>query len=136
MIPSASKIIDSGQNVWTVSGGVIYENGATAGTTRLVVLLLYYGGLVFQENVGCQWWYWDGSGWIAAFDPVTGQFEDYLRDASGAVITIPGLWGIAPGNDGSAGSATALYFAAGGTGEASGVLGNLSALQNPQGNDQ
>jgi uncharacterized protein (TIGR03118 family) len=77
-----------------------------------------------------------GSGWIAAFDPVTGRFHDYLRDASGALITIPGLWGIAPGNDGKAGNATALYFAAGGANEASGVLGTLTALQNPQGNDQ
>ena len=76
------------------------------------------------------------SGRIAAFDPVTGQFEDSLRDANGAVITIPGLWGIAPGSDGNAGNATALYFAAGGTSEASGVLGNLTALQNPQGNGQ
>jgi uncharacterized protein (TIGR03118 family) len=77
-----------------------------------------------------------GSGWIAAFDPVTGRFEDFLRGATGAVITIPGLWGIAPGNDGKAGNATALYFAAGGSSEASGVLGTLTALQNPQGNGQ
>ncbi len=77
-----------------------------------------------------------GSGWIAAFDPVTGRFHDFLRDAAGAPITIPGLWGIAPGNDGNAGNATSLYFAAGGANEASGVLGTLTALQNPQGNAQ
>ncbi len=77
-----------------------------------------------------------GNGWIAAFDPVTGRFLDYLRDKTGNPITIPGLWGIAPGNDGKAGNATALYFAAGGANEAAGVLGSITAGMNPQGNDQ
>jgi len=77
-----------------------------------------------------------GSGWVASFDPVTGRFQDFLRDASGSVITIPGLWGISPGNDANAGNATTLYFAAGGAHETTGVLGKLTATQNPQGNDQ
>jgi len=77
-----------------------------------------------------------GSGWIAAFDPVTGRFLDFLRDKSGNAITIPGLWGIAPGNDGKAGNATSLYFTAGGADKATGVLGTLTPLQNQQGNDQ
>jgi uncharacterized protein (TIGR03118 family) len=77
-----------------------------------------------------------GSGWIAAFDPLTGKFEDFLRDASGKLITIAGLWGIAPGNDAKAGNATSLYFAAGGADEASGVLGTVTALKNPQGSAQ
>ena len=77
-----------------------------------------------------------GSGWIAAFDPVTGRFEDFLRDAAGKLITIPGLWGLSPGNDAQSGNATALYFAAGGANEDAGVLGTLTATKNPQGNDQ
>lgn len=77
-----------------------------------------------------------GSGWIAAFDPLTGRFQDFLRDGGGAIITITSLWGIAPGNDGKAGNATSLYYAAGGPSESAGVLGTLTALQNPQGNDQ
>ena len=77
-----------------------------------------------------------GSGWIAAFDPLTGRFQDFLRDTTGSVITIAGLWGIAPGNDAKAGNATSIYFAAGGADEASGVLGTLTAAQNPQGSDQ
>lgn len=77
-----------------------------------------------------------GSGWIAAFDPITGRFQDYLRDATGKLITIPGLWGISPGNDGKAGTAVSLYFAAGGATESAGVLGSITAVQNPQGNDQ
>ncbi len=77
-----------------------------------------------------------GSGWIAAFDPLTGRFLDFLKDATGKLITIPGLWAISPGNDGTAGNATSLYFAAGGAGEASGVLGKITATAaaNLQGN--
>lgn len=79
-----------------------------------------------------------GNGWIAAFDPITGRFQDYLRDTSGALVWIPGLWALAPGNGNAsaAGSATSIFYSAGGAGENSGVLGMLTATQNPQGNDQ
>ena len=77
-----------------------------------------------------------GSGWIAAFNPVTGRFQDFLRDATGKLITLPGLWAISPGNGAGAGDAISLYFAAGGAGEAAGTLGTITAIQNPQGNDQ
>lgn len=77
-----------------------------------------------------------GSGWIAAFDSVTGRFQDFLRSDAGGLVTIPGLWAIAPGNDAKAGNATSLYYAAGGANESTGVLGTLTATQNPQGNDQ
>ena len=77
-----------------------------------------------------------GNGWIAAFDLLTGRFQDYLRDPSGKILTIPGLWALSPGNDGKAGNATALYFSAGGADERSGTLGSITATQNPQGNDQ
>jgi len=76
-----------------------------------------------------------GSGWIAAFDPVSGGFQDFLRTSTGDLVTIPGLWGISPGNDGKAGNATSLYFAAGGSDEAAGFLGTLTPVQNLQGND-
>ncbi len=77
-----------------------------------------------------------GNGWIAAFNPVTGEFQDYLRNTAGGLVTIPGLWGLAPGNDGKSGNATSLYYSAGGSRETSGVLGTLTATMNPQGNDQ
>jgi uncharacterized protein (TIGR03118 family) len=77
-----------------------------------------------------------GSGWIAAFNAVTGRFQDFLRDSNGQVVTIPGLWAIAPGNDNKAGNATSLYFTAGGADEASGTLGTITALLNEQGNSQ
>jgi uncharacterized protein (TIGR03118 family) len=77
-----------------------------------------------------------GSGMIAAFNPVTGRFQDFLRDKTGAQIVLPGLWAISPGNDGRAGNATALYFTAGGATETEGILGTITALTNQQGNHQ
>lgn len=77
-----------------------------------------------------------GSGWISAFNSVTGQFQDYLRSDQGGLVNIPGLWALAPGNGNKAGSATAIFYSAGGTSETAGVLGTLTATQNPQGNDQ
>lgn len=77
-----------------------------------------------------------GSGWIAAFDPITGKFKDYLRTMSGSPVQIDGLWGLAPGNDATAGPATSLYFSAGSNHEQGGLFGTLTALQNPQGGDQ
>jgi uncharacterized protein (TIGR03118 family) len=77
-----------------------------------------------------------GSGQIAAFNAVTGRFQDFLRTSSGQVVTLPGLWSIAPGNDSKAGNATSLYFTAGGSDESSGTLGTITALINQQGSDQ
>lgn len=77
-----------------------------------------------------------GSGWIAVFDPETGMFLDYLRNKTGSLVWIDGLWALSPGNDAAAGMATTLYFSAGSNHEQGGLFGSLAALQNPQGNDQ
>lgn len=77
-----------------------------------------------------------GSGKILAFDPVTGHFKGELVDASNNPIQIAGLWALVFGNGGTAGPANALYFTAGPNNESDGLLGNISAVENPQGNDQ
>lgn len=77
-----------------------------------------------------------GSGQIAAFDPVTGEFKDLLRDAKGAPLWIDGLWALSFGNGATAGPATSLFFSAGTNHEQGGLFGSITALQNPQGNDQ
>ncbi len=64
-IPSASQIIDSAHNVWTVSGNVVYENGTVAGYSANVTLLLYYNGIIYQENSAGSWWSWNGNAWVA-----------------------------------------------------------------------
>jgi hypothetical protein len=49
-IPSATQIVDSSLNTWTLSGGEAYENGKVTRSSE-VILLLCYGGSVFQENI-------------------------------------------------------------------------------------
>jgi len=69
-----------------------------------------------------------GSGWIGAYSPLTGQFVDYLRDAAGQPITIPGLWALGFGS-GSAqsGPTNVLYFTGGGVDLTTGVFGAIAA---------
>ena len=66
-----------------------------------------------------------GDGTIAAFDPVTGEFRDYMRDADGKPIAIDGIWGLAFGNGVSLGDADSLYFTAGPNVEQDGIFGRL-----------
>jgi len=77
-----------------------------------------------------------GSGQIAAFDPVTGAFQDFMRDAASKPIMIDGLWALSFGNDAAAGPATTLYFSAVPNDEKNGLFGSLTALKNPLGNGQ
>ncbi len=69
MIPAATRIVDAALNVWTVNGGVISQDGANAGYSARVVLLLYFGGTIYQENKSCLWWSWNGSTWVSSANP-------------------------------------------------------------------
>jgi endoglucanase len=69
MIPSAAQILDSSLNVWSITGGAVHENGAAAGYTANVALLLYYGNVIYQENTNCKWWSWSGSAWVSSSNP-------------------------------------------------------------------
>jgi hypothetical protein len=69
MIPSATQIVDSALNVWTLASAVVYKNGVIAGASANVTLLLYYSGAVYQRNKSCLWWSWNGSAWVTASDP-------------------------------------------------------------------
>jgi uncharacterized protein (TIGR03118 family) len=64
-----------------------------------------------------------GDGRIGAYDAASGAFIDFLRDASGNAIAIPGLWGL---TFGPTGTSTTLYFASGPGGEAHGLVGTLT----------
>ena len=76
-----------------------------------------FGGALLVANFG------DGT--IAAFDPSSGAFRDYLRDDSGKPIVIDKVWGLAFGNGVSLGDADSLYFTAGPNEEQDGVFGRL-----------
>lgn len=66
-----------------------------------------------------------GAGRIAAFDDATGAFVDYVRDESGAVLGVEGLWGLLFGNGESLGDSNSLYFTAGPADEKDAVFGRL-----------
>lgn len=72
-----------------------------------------------------------GNGHINAYNPNTGTFLGSLRDASNhnRPLTIDGLWGLIPGNDGSAGNSNTIYFSAGPGGESHGLFGSLTVPQ-------
>ncbi len=67
-----------------------------------------------------------GDGRINAFDPRTGALLGALQDAQGHAKVIPGLWGLAFGNGGSAGPTTTLFFTAGIDHEAHGLFGTVT----------
>ena len=72
-----------------------------------------------------------GDGRINAYDPTTHAFLGQLTDAGGSPLDIDGLWAIAPGNGGSAGSNSLLYFTAGPDDESHGILGVLTPAPEP-----
>lgn len=68
-IPSATSITDNGGDVWTVSRGVIYRNGATVGDTYNVSVLLWYGGRIYHCGTGGQWYVCFNDVWLKVTDP-------------------------------------------------------------------
>jgi uncharacterized protein (TIGR03118 family) len=73
-----------------------------------------------------------GDGRISAFSSSSGNaFLGQLTGTDGAPLTIDGLWALAPGNDGAAGSSKLLYFTAGPDDESHGILGVLVPVPEP-----
>jgi uncharacterized protein (TIGR03118 family) len=73
-------------------------------------------------------------GTINAFDPATGRSLGPLADLNGNPIQIPGLWTLAFGGGGLAGSPDTLFFTAGPGDEQHGLFGSLQAVTtNPPG---
>lgn len=66
-----------------------------------------------------------GDGTINAFDLATNSFVGQLAGSNGNPLVIDGLWGLTPGNGGSAGNANTIYFSAGPGGESHGLFGAL-----------
>ena len=72
-----------------------------------------------------------GDGRINAYNLATNAFLGQITDGSGAPLAIDGLWAIAPGNNGNAGSSSLLYFTAGPDGETHGLFGVLTPVPEP-----
>src|SRR5580692_1546271 len=94
VIPSATRIVDRGFNVWTVSDGQVYENGKVTPSSE-VILLLYYSFYVFQENIHHDWWVWDSTTlvWVASSDPrITSPSGTTVPSATQLIDSARNVW--------------------------------------------
>jgi uncharacterized protein (TIGR03118 family) len=76
-----------------------------------------------------------GSGKIAAFDPVSGNFRGFMTDAKERPLIIDGLWALGFGNGATAGPINTLFFTAGLDDEAHGLFGTLTPLADDDDDD-
>ncbi len=67
-----------------------------------------------------------GNGAINAYNVTSGALIGPLMATARKPLVIDGLWSLFPGNGGSGGSASDIYFTAGPNGEADGLFGSLS----------
>ncbi len=69
-IPPAPYIIDRANNQWTLANGFIYKNGVKDPDSYNVALLLWYGGMIYQQGTGGQFYVrtWM-SKWVPCRDP-------------------------------------------------------------------
>ena len=70
--PPATSIADSGGNVWTLSSGYIYKNGVKDPNSYNVIMLLWYGGAIYQENTSKVFYKYTGTTWTQCLDPRLG----------------------------------------------------------------
>ncbi|HEX4514296.1 MAG TPA: TIGR03118 family protein, partial [Polyangiaceae bacterium] len=71
-----------------------------------------------------------GDGAIHAYDPNSGALVGQLTTAGGDPLHIPGLWDLKAGPGGTTDLSQTLFFTAGPSNEAHGVLGKLEATPN------
>jgi len=67
-----------------------------------------------------------GNGHINAYNALTGDFVDKVRNSHGQAIVIDGLWALQVGNGGMGGLSNTIYFTAGPNDETDGLFGSLS----------
>ncbi|MGG1943840.1 hypothetical protein AB1286_03405 [Trinickia sp. NRRL B-1857] len=71
-VPSAASLVDNAANVWTLSNGYIYKNGVKDPNSYNVIMLLWYGGSVYQENTSKAFYQYTGTTWVQCLDPRLG----------------------------------------------------------------
>ena len=79
---SVSTITDSTGAIWSISStATVLRNGVAAGTTSDVTLLLYYNGVLYQENYADNFYSWVNSAWVQTTNPRT-----VVSSPSGTVV--------------------------------------------------
>ena len=72
-----------------------------------------------------------GDGQINAYDPASGAYVGAIANAAGTAFAVPGLWGIAFGNDADNQPHNTLFYAAGLNNEANGSYGRIDVGATP-----
>lgn len=72
-----------------------------------------------------------GDGKINAYNLTTLMNDGPLKDTANSPLVIDGLWALAPGNGGQAGSTSRVYFTAGPGDEAHGLVGVIASVPEP-----
>ena len=72
-----------------------------------------------------------GDGKIHGYDPDSGRYLGELGDGAGTAFAVPGLWGIAFGNDAANQPHATLFFAAGTNDEVNGRYGRIDLGATP-----
>jgi len=72
-----------------------------------------------------------GDGVINGYDPANGTFMGSVNDSAGHPVALPGLWGIAFGNDAQNQPHNTLFVAAGTNDEVNGVYGRIDLGASP-----
>ena len=101
--------------------GRVASDGTLNSPWGLAQAPLSFGGFAGDLLVGNF-----GDGRINVFDTGTDTFIGQLLGAGGIPLEIDGLWGLIPGNGGSAGSPQAIYFSAGPVDEGHGLFGVIA----------
>jgi cellulase (glycosyl hydrolase family 5) len=86
-ITGAGALYDYGGNTWTLSRGVVYENGQKAGYSANVVELAFVNGRIYQENSAGGWWDWVNHTWVAAKSPFTSGTNGACGAANGTTVS-------------------------------------------------
>jgi hypothetical protein len=94
-IPSAASICDNNSALWTVVSGVIKMNGVDSPYTQNVILLLWQGGTLYQENASHLWWKWSNNTWVSTPAPESPSGTSIpsalqLNDSAGNYWTVSG----------------------------------------------
>jgi hypothetical protein len=96
-IPTATLIIDTSGNNWTIISGVVYVNGALAGHSANVIELLYLNGVIYQETSASAWSFWNGSGWASTSNLYVSPSGTTIPPASQIIDAKGNVWTVVRG---------------------------------------
>jgi len=69
-IPPLTQIVDNNRDVWTRQYYAVYKNGLPAAYSSDVAEILWHNGFIYYTNSSASWWYWSGTAWVTATNPI------------------------------------------------------------------